>query len=137
MKQLLLFGLVCLFAVSCTVDQVLPDLEPLTIEDDQGYLTITVTETNFERVRGGSCNYDNGASFAGVEGARLTLEYEEEERPLPQNVDLVGFTDYTGRYLFEGLPSGDYSLFVSSRLGTRSYDLRVDLGKVTRLRVLY
>lgn len=138
MKHLLLFTVLSLLAIGCTVDIVLPDLEPLTIEEDEGYLTVTVTETNFDRVRGGvDCNYDNGDSFAGVAGARLTLEYEEEERPLPQDVNLVGYTDQTGRYLFEGLPSGNYSMYVASSLGSRTYDLRVDLGKITRIRVLY
>jgi hypothetical protein len=135
MRHFLLFTALSLFAIGCTVDFIIPNLEPEIIEDDQGYVSVKVTETDSEASVGG-CNPDGNYAF-GVQGAMLTLEYQEEERPLPVDTDLSGYTDLTGRYLFEGLPPGDYTLDVSSRLGRRSYNIRVDLGEVTRVQVQF
>ena len=135
MKYLLPSLTVLLIAVGCITDLVIPPLEPGTIESDQGYVSVTVTEASPETQTGG-CDAD--ADYViGVKGAVLTLEYTEEERPLPLEADLTGYTDNTGRFLFEGLPSGRYSLEVGSKLGTKRQDLRVDLGKVTRVYIKY
>ena len=133
MKQLLLLASVLFVFSSCFDSFTFNDLYPEELSEDQGYVTVTVV-TETESASDGGCNYEQ-EYYIGVEDAVVSLEYLDEERPLPTGVNMVGYTNTSGQLLFEGLPAGRYSIEIDSRNGYDSREILVELGKLTRVRV--
>ena len=135
MKHLILAISVVCAVTACSEDNISisPDLQG--INEDQAYISVYVAVEDLEAKNGGCA--EGGTYVHDVEGAEVSIDYLGEERPIAQDVILIGFTDKRGYIRFDDLPQGNYRIKVVSIFGTEKQKIYSSKGKLTKVFVQF
>ena len=110
-------------------------LMPESLADDQAYISISAIEES-ESAEHAGC-WSDEPLYAPVPGAKVSLKYIEEERPVPLDIPMEGFTDDSGRILFEELPAGAFTVTIAYGFNQETRKISTVLGEVSRIDVKF